>query len=228
MSKHLLEARERKGLTQSELAKLAGTTQGQIHKLERGDRKLTKEWAERLAIPLGCTAIELLFGNAHEKNIELSIDHTQPVAVKLAPVVGTVAAGQWMEHDAVFDDAVEEIPYVPGRYASLDQRAYRVVGPSMNKIRIADGEFVISVPYWMARAVLTDGDIVVIERTRGQLTERTIKQLVITNDSIELWPRSTDPRFQVPIRVPRRLDMEEPDGTRIEVIGLVVGRFAPV
>lgn len=228
MSKHLLEARLKKGLSQRALARLVGTSQSQINKLELGERKLTKEWAERIAPFVGCTAKEILFGIADAETTHATIDGAVRPTIKSVPVIGTVAAGQWMEQDATADVAVDDIPYIPGRYAAIEQRAYRVVGPSMNKLKIADGEYVICVPYWQARAVLTDGDIVVIERRRGQLTERTVKQLAITADSIELWPRSTDPRFQVPIVVPRRIDMEEPDGTTVEVTDLVIGRYAEV
>jgi len=56
--------REQKGLTQSALAELAETTQPQIRRLEAGERKLTMEWATRLAAPLGVTAKELLFDEA--------------------------------------------------------------------------------------------------------------------------------------------------------------------
>lgn len=49
------------GLSQEALARAAGTSQPQIKRLEAGDRKLTKEWAERLSIPLGVSPAQLLF-----------------------------------------------------------------------------------------------------------------------------------------------------------------------
>ncbi len=53
--------RRKIGLSQSDLALLVGTTQPQIMRLENGDRKFTKEWAERIAPHLNVTAQELLF-----------------------------------------------------------------------------------------------------------------------------------------------------------------------
>lgn len=55
--------REKLGLTQQQLADAAGTSQPQIRRLEAGDRKLTKEWAERLARHLNTTPEILLFGD---------------------------------------------------------------------------------------------------------------------------------------------------------------------
>ncbi|MEZ2131880.1 MULTISPECIES: XRE family transcriptional regulator [unclassified Sinorhizobium] len=60
MSK-LRELRERQGLSQQQLAELAGTSQPQIKRLETGDRKLTKEWAERLAPHLQASPEVILF-----------------------------------------------------------------------------------------------------------------------------------------------------------------------
>ena len=54
-------ARERAGYSEAALADKARTTQPQIHRLEHGDRKLTREWAERLAPCLGISAEDLLF-----------------------------------------------------------------------------------------------------------------------------------------------------------------------
>lgn len=53
--------RRKKGLNQSELARRVGTTRQQMGRLERGDRKLTREWAEKIAPALGCEAYDLLF-----------------------------------------------------------------------------------------------------------------------------------------------------------------------
>lgn len=58
------ELRENLKMSQANLAEAVGTSQPQIKRLESGERKLTKEWAERLAGPLGVSPEELLFGRA--------------------------------------------------------------------------------------------------------------------------------------------------------------------
>jgi phage repressor protein C with HTH and peptisase S24 domain len=55
--------REKNGLTQQQVADAIGTTQPQIKRLESGERKLTKQWAERLSRPLRTSPEILLFGD---------------------------------------------------------------------------------------------------------------------------------------------------------------------
>ena len=94
----------------------------------------------------------------------------------------------------------------------------------MTKARLFDGDYVICVPYFMARTKPTARDLAVVERRRGSATERTVKQIEIDQSgTCQLWPRSDDPRFQSPIPC----DGPEPDGTEIEIIGLVIGSFTP-
>lgn len=98
----------------------------------------------------------------------------------------------------------------------------------MDLRRILNGDYVICVNYFEARTQLTDGDIVVVERRRGQMTERTCKELKIVADGYELWPRSSNPKFSKPIVVEHQHDSSESDGTNVEVVGLVVGRYSPI
>lgn len=58
------ELRDKLKLSQADLAEAVGTSQPQIKRLESGDRKLTKEWAERLAPFLGVSAEDILFNRA--------------------------------------------------------------------------------------------------------------------------------------------------------------------
>ncbi|WP_254475375.1 helix-turn-helix domain-containing protein [Bartonella sp. B1098] len=71
--------RQKVGLTSKELAELAGTSQPQIFRLENGQRKLTKEWAIRLAPHLKITPKQLLFSgnklNSLDEQIEDMLEH---------------------------------------------------------------------------------------------------------------------------------------------------------
>lgn len=56
----LYDLRQKKGLTQKDVAGAIGTTANQISRLENGERKLAPKWLERLSKVLNCTKAELL------------------------------------------------------------------------------------------------------------------------------------------------------------------------
>ena len=58
----LAEVMRARGLTDPELARELGISKQQIFNLRRGHRKLTVEWAKRLAPPLGMSWQELITG----------------------------------------------------------------------------------------------------------------------------------------------------------------------
>lgn len=57
---NLKRMREEKGLSQSQLAKLVGMSQGMIAQVERGTRTLTLPTAKAIVDTLGCTLYDLL------------------------------------------------------------------------------------------------------------------------------------------------------------------------
>lgn len=68
--------RKRAGLSQSRLADLAGTSQPQIQRLEKGTRGLSRKWATKIAPHVKAIPEELMFGD------------------RTVPIVGIVAAGE--------------------------------------------------------------------------------------------------------------------------------------
>lgn len=109
MVSNLQRAREAARLTQAGLADLAGTTQVQIGRLESGKRKLTKEWADRLAPHLNVTSAYLL-----------DVDG-------MTSVVGYVGAGGYAEYLEGAD--LGQAPRPPG--FSSNGVALQVRGDSM-------------------------------------------------------------------------------------------------
>lgn len=146
--------------------------------------------------------------------------------VRAAFVKGVAAAGAWVEETTLHDISDYCVPVVPGRYAALNQYAFKIVGTSMDAARLFDGDYAICVDYWAARSAPSDGDIVVVERRQGGLTERTCKLIRSIEGGFELWPQSTDPKWQKPIQINRNL--EASDGIEIEIVSLVVGRYSPL
>lgn len=60
MENRIAELRKQRGLTYAELGAAAGTSAQQAERLEKGQRKLTQEWMNKLAKALGCEPIDLL------------------------------------------------------------------------------------------------------------------------------------------------------------------------
>ena len=60
MTNHIRFVRDRLGITRDQLAHRVGTSTSQITKLERGERKLTQEWMERLAEALDVPPVSLI------------------------------------------------------------------------------------------------------------------------------------------------------------------------
>lgn len=205
------ELRERLKLSQSALAERAGTSQPQIRRLENGERKLTKEWAERLAPHLQTTPQDLMFSDSGDEERDV---------VGLA-VVGTVKAGDWLDISIMDEYRETETIHVARdpRFPRSQQYALRVMGDSMNEL-FRDGSYVTVVNFADTGLSLRPGMIVHVERHMGAMTlvETTLKQ--VGSDLRTLLPRSTNPAHK-----PIRLDGD--DATEVVVRGLVTGEWKP-
>lgn len=223
MAERLMKARMDAGYgSAADAVRAFGWTASTYYGHENGRVKIPRDAAYKYARAFKIDPAWLLYGKS-SKNADL----TQFESVTQIPVRGSVAAGRWLEFDDTEQDSGSPIYAVAGRFPMAEQFALKVSGPSMDKARIFDGDYVICVPYWIARAAPTPGDIVVVERRRGTMFERTLKELQMNEEWFELWPRSTDNRFQTPIRVKRNHDFVENDGTTVEIIGLVVASYVP-
>lgn len=120
----LKNLRERLGLTQAQLAEMAGTSQPQIKRLENGERELTRAWAERLAPHLKTTPIRLMFPDAADEN---------PTGAKLVSWVSAGALSQPDYDPNLGDDDVQWV-YAPDLDPNGDWIVLRVDGDSMNRI----------------------------------------------------------------------------------------------
>lgn len=204
----------------NKVATALGVDRQRISVLAKRTKAIPKEWADRIAPVLGCTPVQLMYGPEGQEAQGTSEDAPPVIQARVA---GLVAAGMWLE-DSYIDGAVyDPVPIVLARYRDVPQTAYRVRGLSMDLMNIRDGEYVITVPYWVARTAFQDDDVVVVERRDGHKIERTCKQVVVRSDCVELWPRSTQAAFQEPLIVPIDRTADE-DGQQVEVVGLVIGK----
>jgi transcriptional regulator with XRE-family HTH domain len=99
---NLKKARTALGLSQARLGALAGTSGQQIDRLEKGERKLTREWAERLAPHVNVPPEKLVFGERQ---------------IATVPLVGYVGAGSLA---TVFSDGQGPFDEVPAPDGATD------------------------------------------------------------------------------------------------------------
>jgi SOS-response transcriptional repressor LexA len=134
------------------------------------------------------------------------------------PVMGEVRAGAWFEIDQE-PQPVDWVYFDDPEFERAKVWALRVVGSSMNR-HYPDGTTVIVAD--AQETGIQEGDHVVVRRIRGSSAETTLKEVVIDPEGVALWPRSTDPAHQEPIRIPARREGAQ-DG--VEIIAVVVADY---
>ena len=188
MNNRLRELRKARGWSLQTLADKVGTSAPQIQRLEVGNRQITLEWLDRLASALGCDASELL------------------PAVPVVPTAGMVAMAVVgnLQSGKFFRDVVDAYDWlspneivVPKKLAGKDRHAFLVADDSVAHFALR-GSYIVAEKL-PAKPKLNDGDWLVVERHNPAGVEITARQLTIAeNGSYQLWPRSSNPRFQKP------------------------------
>jgi SOS-response transcriptional repressor LexA len=183
---------------------------------ENGNAPFSFNKARTYAGAFGVSA-EWLYTGAGEPVGVSPMPGMRPIS-RAVPVIGVVQAGLWQE---VIEDEPQPEELLPINLQGFDGSqlyALRVSGPSMD-LFYPEGTRVVVCP--AAEIGVREGDHVVVRRRRGDLVETTLKEIVQAKQGIELWPRSSDPRFQEPIRLQTVRDADEGP----EIIGVVVAHY---
>jgi transcriptional regulator with XRE-family HTH domain len=212
----LKRARVTAGKSQEQAAAEAEVSQQTWSKTERGEQDTDLDKMERMAAAVGVGLEDLVGDMAGPSQPPLPGRRASqlaegapgwPMAQSMIqqptlPIRDRAQAGAWLAAD---DDAQMPIGSYPigkdPRYAYADQWVTQVVGDSLNKLYVFDGDYVHCVSIPNIGYSPQTGDIVEIERIRfgGQLRELSLKQVEVTPGGVLLWPRSTNPRYQEPI-----------------------------
>lgn len=207
----------RKGLQQPGksnvgLAKALGIDASGVSRMLKGERRLQLHEVEKAAAYLGIKPPH--YG-------EVLKDGAVAPARNMTHVVALTkiaAGGVWREVGVKVRYEEVAIPLIPEpSLAGLTQYATRIDGTDFNKI-LRPGDYAIFVPYADIRKAPVDGDIVEVERRRGDMVETTVRRVRVHAGEVELWPESDDPAWQKPLR--------GSDG-EIEITGYYVGLFRP-
>lgn len=196
------------GLSQQALADLVGTSQPQIKRLEDGARKLTKEWAERLAPSLHTSAEVLMFGDS--------------AGFEGMAVLGIIEAGQFRDISLLDQDEDRETIAVArdNRFPHAEQYALKVSGDSMDEI-FPDGCYVTCATWADVGMEIRVGIMVHVERSIGSLVETTLKEVGLNGRGFVLLPRSRNAKH-------KPIPLEGADGVEVTVRGLVTGKWEPM
>lgn len=200
------------------------TSKVQMMRLEKGIRKLSPEWIERLAKAFEVTNIEVLEDTPEYPN-------TPPGSASF-PVIGYVQAGAWQSALEIPAEDQEHIA-LPVAGFPLKDRCFvlEVKGNSMNKAAIPEGAYLLCINLHDFPRDLRSGDRVITHRHNeaGEM-EATVKELEIREDGAHwLWPRSDDPAHQAPIQIPpideQPQDLPSPQADEIYIPAVAVGVF---
>lgn len=209
--------RLQRGLTQAALAQMVGTSQQQIKRLERGERRLTDQWIYKLAEHLGCRPDEILLSS----NVAPDTSPIVPIAIR-----GIVRAGHWDEA-AEFSSGDWDYVQVPRPDGFTELFGLRVRGRSMD-IDYPPGSILVCAPIHSISRAPRHGDHLIIHRTRADgLVEATVKELRVDEQGrCWLWPKSTQPEHQAPIPIPETpADADLGESESIEIAALVVADY---
>jgi len=221
----LLAALARKGLSPRKASLDAGLGESFVRDVLDGRSKSPRvDRLQKLASTLGVD-LPYLTGtsDAPGEPTELPPRRLQELTIR-----GRVQAGTWtsVDHGVQEPYGVEVLPTDP-QFPHARQWLDIVVGDSMDKARIFDGDLIRVVDAADIGYAPRPGDIVVVERTSadGSMVERSVKQVQVGRGGVvTLHPRSTNPAHQSPLQLSLPQNPEEDGFSRdyeVCITGLV-------
>lgn len=211
----LKTAREKAGFDKpTEAARAHGWVESTYISHENGTRGIGKQYAKRYAKAFGIREADLLGISAApdaEGDTERSIR-----------VIGETAVGLWQDTtiEREREKAALRLPDVGS--GTRKRQAFKAVDQSADKT-ISAGEYAIFEPLSSEEiAALPVNSLVIVERWRGALRERSIRRVLRKSGvKIELACHSTERRFSEAITYPSPKSTE-----KVEIVGRVVGKYA--
>ena len=219
LTMRIRELLERRNETPRGASVAAGLHPDTIRNILRGRSKAPQlDTMEALARHFGVSVGYLSGAEAQERITASRLPLMK--GLKTLPVMGRAAAGAWIEADAIGGDPIGYAPMVADdRYPTRTQWAELIEGDSINLV-IPSGGFAHVVD---ARGLdIPHRAFVLVERRRGGLVERTVKQFLREEGGVVLRGRSSIERFNVPLHLGDANEVE------IVIIGLVLGHYVPL
>lgn len=219
-------ARENRSLfaTASEAARAHGWAISTYLGHENGDRVPSIETAKRYATAYRVTWGWILEGGSLPDDGSLA----PKIIPSMLPILGEVAAGVWIEPDAMpIMNEFQQVPIAPDpRFPDTPQYGYIVRGNSSDMIA-EPGDVLHCVDLGKHhRRTPEEHDVVIIQRSRpnGQ-TETTAKLYNWERGNIVLSPLSSDPKWK---GLTLKDENPLPNGDRIGIEAIVIGLYRPL
>lgn len=211
--------RKARRLTQAEFADALDmeTTQATISRWETGSVPEGLAIAA-LAKYAGVSVEDFLGGESLEQS---SASQSSPPIHKIR-VIGAVSAGIWRERVHWLEDEVYEMEVGPPPYPGIERFGLVVEGFSMDKLFPPGTELdCLRIPFNGSGLAPKPGDLVIVERRKGDLCETTCKRLAIDDaGDYVLLAESTKPEFQEPIHIgrPDKAHFEDSEAIVIAIV----------
>lgn len=216
LEKRLKELKD-KGKSKSGLAEVLGVAPARITEIIAGTRKISTYELPKIAKYLELPdAVVLAYA---------SVGALKPAKIGQVWVKGIVQAGAWKEAIEWHQEDWRPAPVgIDTRYARLEQFGLEVGGASMNLI-YPEGSVVVCVSLIELGADPMPGDHVICQRRSKAGIEATVKELQRDEaGDYWLWPRSSDPNFQQPWKLPVGDEFGNDD---LRLVALVIGSYVP-
>lgn len=213
LGERLKFAREKRGLTQQELADMVNMSQPSLYNVEGGRNRGTTKVVE-LSIALDISPIWLQLGIG---NMENSKEEPVPVSLKdSVPLISWVAAGNWSSIECRdLENSVEKWLPCPVKH-STDTYALRVVGQSMRNVHsplsFNEGDIIFVDP-----KVEPENKSCVIAY-KHEDNETTFKQLIIDEHG---------QKFLAPLN-PTWPEPTIPINGNASILGVVIGKWVDI
>ena len=205
----IIEARNAKGWTQSDLAKAIGTTQQQIARYESGTNDVKSSVLMRMSRALG-VSVSYLLGLPDDPE---SVFEARPSKSHRVPVVGRIAAGEARE---AIEQSNRTHPVPDELYTGNENSVWlEVSGNSMNRL-FPDGSLVLI----NRSAEVKNGDVAAVFVNGDDVT---LKRVYLENGVVRLHPESYDPEYS-----DRVIDGSDPDAPSVHFMGKAVSYTAPM
>lgn len=214
-------------VTQEDLAIAIGRDRSVISRVLSGNQRIQLEWTKPFADKLEVSEAAIL----QHAGIAFSDAGSAEVVPNMV-LVGDVQAGAWKEAvEYPLDDRVSYPVYTGEQPGTNKMFLLRVKGDSMNQSNAPDGTLLICMKFldFLNYRDPKSGDKVIVHRSDNHgLIEATAKELEIReNGEHWLWPRSDNPEYQQPIKVPAPSQWLDPHA-EIVVHAVVVGYLPPL